>query len=103
MATQQMSAEQIRAQSNGKINWSTTITMVIFHLGAIAALFMFSWTALFVSLALWWISGSLGIGMGYHRLLTHRGFKTPKWVEYFLTFCGLLALEGGAINWVVTH
>ena len=41
--------------------------------------------------------------MGFHRLLTHRGYKTPKAVEYFLTFCGLLALEGGAINWVVTH
>src|ERR671917_1055 len=103
MATQQMSAEQISAQRSGKINWATTITMIIFHVGAIAALFMFSWTALFVSLALWWISGSLGIGMGYHRLLTHRGFKTPKWVEYFLTLCGTLALEGGAIDWVVTH
>ena len=74
-----------------------------FHLGAVAALFMFSWKALIVTLVLWWVSGSLGIGMGFHRLLTHRGYKTPKAVEYFLTFCGLLALEGGAINWVVTH
>jgi stearoyl-CoA desaturase (delta-9 desaturase) len=41
--------------------------------------------------------------MGFHRLLTHRGYKTPKLVEYFLTFCGLFALEGGSINWVVTH
>jgi stearoyl-CoA desaturase (delta-9 desaturase) len=41
--------------------------------------------------------------MGFHRLLTHRGFKTPRVVEYFLTVCGTLALEGGAINWVVTH
>ena len=41
--------------------------------------------------------------MGFHRLLTHRGYKTPKLVEYFLTLCGLLSLEGGAINWVVTH
>jgi stearoyl-CoA desaturase (delta-9 desaturase) len=41
--------------------------------------------------------------MGFHRLLTHRGYKTPKAVEYFLTLCGLLALEGGSINWVVTH
>jgi len=41
--------------------------------------------------------------MGYHRLLTHRGFKTPKWVEYFLTTCGTLALEGGPIAWVATH
>ena len=47
--------------------------------------------------------GMLGIGMGYHRLLTHRGYKTYKWVEYFLTWCGTLALEGGPIFWVATH
>jgi stearoyl-CoA desaturase (delta-9 desaturase) len=41
--------------------------------------------------------------MGYHRLLTHRGYKTPKWLEYFLTVCGTLALEGGPIGWVGTH
>ena len=52
---------------------------------------------------LYYAGGMLGIGMGYHRLLTHRGYKTPKWVEYFLTFCGTLALEGGPIFWVATH
>jgi fatty-acid desaturase len=41
--------------------------------------------------------------MSYHRLLTHRGYKTPKWVEYFLTVCATLALEGGPIFWVATH
>jgi stearoyl-CoA desaturase (delta-9 desaturase) len=81
----------------------TTIFMVIFHAGAIAALFMFSWKALALAVAFWWIAGSLGIGMGYHRLLTHRGYKTPKWMEYFLTTCGTLALEGGPIAWVATH
>ncbi len=86
-----------------RINWSTTIFMVVAHLSAVAALFMFSWPALFVTLALWWVSGSLGIGMGFHRLLTHRGYKTPRAVEYFLTLCGTLALEGGPIDWVVTH
>jgi fatty-acid desaturase len=85
------------------INWFTTIWMIIFHLGAIAALFMFSWKALIASVALWWIAGSPGVGMGFHRLLTHRGYKTPKWVEYVLTVCGTLAFEGGPINWVVTH
>ena len=54
-------------------------------------------------MALGWISGGLGIGMGYHRLLTHRGYKTPKWLEYFLTLCGALALQGGPIAWVATH
>ncbi|PYS51635.1 MAG: acyl-CoA desaturase [Acidobacteria bacterium] len=87
----------------GTINWATTIWMVIFHLCAVAALFMFSWQALIVTLVLWWVAGSLGVGMGFHRLLTHRGYKTPKAVEYFLTVCGTLAFEGGPINWVVTH
>jgi stearoyl-CoA desaturase (delta-9 desaturase) len=77
--------------------------MVVFHLGAAAALFMFNWQALIACLVLWWVAGSLGVGMGYHRLLTHRSFQTPKAVEYVLTFCGLLALEAGPIAWVVTH
>jgi sn-1 stearoyl-lipid 9-desaturase len=85
------------------INWFTTIWMIVFHLGAIAALFMFSWQALIAAAALWWIAGSPGVGMGFHRLLTHRGYKTPKWVEYLLTVCGTLAFEGGPVNWVVTH
>ncbi|MGD0509429.1 MAG: acyl-CoA desaturase, partial [Terriglobales bacterium] len=77
--------------------------MALFHVGAIAALFFFTWPAFFVAIFLWWVSGSLGIGMSYHRLLTHRGYKTPKWVEYFLTWCATLALEGGPIFWVATH
>ncbi len=98
-----MSSKTVNLNKHGAIKWNTTIFMIIFHAAAVAALFMLSWKVLPVTLLLWWISGSLGIGMGFHRLLTHRGYKTPKLVEYFLTFCGLLALEGGAINWVVTH
>ena len=77
--------------------------MIAFHIGAIAALFFFSWRALGLAIVLSWISGGLGIGMGYHRLLAHRGYKTPKVMEYLLTTCGTLALEGGPIAWVATH
>ena len=90
-------------RANDGINWVTATAMILFHLGAVAALFFFTWKAFFVACFLWWVSGSLGIGMGYHRLLTHRGYKTPKWVEYFLTWCATLALEGGPIFWVATH
>ncbi|HEV2704785.1 MAG TPA: fatty acid desaturase [Pyrinomonadaceae bacterium] len=92
-----------RKHGTDRLNWVTTVTMIIFHVASVAALFMFSWQGVALAVALWWISGSLGIGMGFHRLLTHRGYRTPKPVEYFLTCCGLLALEGGAIDWVVTH
>ncbi|HEX4785606.1 MAG TPA: fatty acid desaturase [Candidatus Sulfotelmatobacter sp.] len=86
-----------------EVNWITATFMAAFHVGAIAALFFFTWKAFFVAIFLWWVSGSLGIGMSYHRLLTHRGYKTPKWMEYFLTVCATLALEGGPIFWVATH
>ena len=92
-----------RKASNGEINWVTAIAMTIFHLGAVAAFFYFDWGAVAMAVFLWWVAGSLGIGMCYHRLLTHRGYKTPKWMEYFLTICGTLALEGGPIFWVATH
>jgi stearoyl-CoA desaturase (delta-9 desaturase) len=85
------------------INWSTVIAVGIFHLLAVVSLFFFSWQNLLIAGVLFWVSGSLGIGLGYHRLLTHRGFKTPKWFEYFLTLCGMLALQSGAISWVTTH
>ena len=85
------------------IIWVNTLFMILFHAGALAAIFEFSWGALALAVLLWWIAGSLGIGMGYHRLLTHRGYKTPKWMEYLLTVCGTLALEGGPIPWVGTH
>src|SRR5712664_3913261 len=85
------------------VNWITTFFMVAFHIGAVAAFFFFGWKPLLVAILLWWVAGSLGVGMGYHRLLTHRGYKTPKWVEYFLTTCATLALEGGPIFWVATH
>ena len=52
--------------------------MGLFHAGAVVALFFFTWKALLVAVFLWWISGSLGVGMGYHSLLTHRGYKTPN-------------------------
>jgi fatty-acid desaturase len=81
----------------------TTFFMVAFHIGAIAAFFFFSWKAVAVAAVLWLISGSFGIGMGYHRLLTHRGFKTPKWLEYVLTVFGAMALEGGPVYWVAVH
>ena len=77
--------------------------MSAFHVLAAAAFFFIDTGAIIAMLLMWAVAGMLGIGMGYHRLLTHRGYKTHKWVEYFLTLCGTLALEGGPIFWVATH
>jgi stearoyl-CoA desaturase (delta-9 desaturase) len=77
--------------------------MTLFHIGAVWALFQFTWSGLAVFLVTYYISLALGIGMSYHRLLTHRSYKTSKAMEYFLTVCGTLALEGGPLFWVAVH
>ena len=64
---------------------------------------MFSWRALAVALFLFWMCTGLGISMGYHRLHTHRSYRMPLALEYFLAVCGALTLEGGPIFWVATH
>jgi len=85
------------------MNWLTTLVLAFLHLGAIAALFMFSWTALATAVFLYWMATGLGISMGYHRLHTHRSYKVPTALEYFFAVCGTLTLEGGPIFWVATH
>ena len=85
------------------ISWTTAFFMTAMHVGAIAALFFFSWKAFAVAVALHWIAIGWGIGMGYHRLHTHRGYRVPLWLEHFLALCGTLTLEGGPIFWVATH
>ena len=94
---------EIKHADSDKMQWVTLTVVTMFHILAIAAFFTFSWGNLLAAVITWWIAGSWGIGMGYHRLLTHRGFKAPKFVEYFLTFCGTLGLQSGAVNWVTTH
>ena len=85
------------------LNVTTTIAMTAFHAGALLAFAFVDAGAIFVAAILYCVAGMLGIGMAYHRLLTHRGYKTYKPIEYFLTWCGTLALEGGPIFWVATH
>ncbi|MHB1022119.1 MAG: acyl-CoA desaturase [Acidobacteriaceae bacterium] len=92
-----------RAQQEGQLNVITAFFMGVFHIGAIAALFFFSWKNLAIAAVLYFFAINMGIGMGYHRLLTHRGYRVPRWLEYFLAVCGTLALEGGPIFWVATH
>ena len=85
------------------VNWLTLVVIALFHVGALAAFFFFSWQRLVVMLALYVLAINVGIGMCYHRLLTHRGYQVPKWLEYVMSICATLALEGGPMFWVSTH
>ena len=85
------------------INWKNVAIVTSFHLLAIPALFTFSWQNLAALIIGNWIVGSLGVGLGWHRLLTHRSFQAPKWLEYILTIFGTMSMQDPPDKWVATH
>ena len=89
--------------SRDTISWDTLSAMVAFHVVAVVALFYVTWSALLVAFILHWVCIGWGIGMGYHRLHTHRAYKVPRFVEYFLAVCATLTLQGGPIFWTAVH
>jgi len=86
-----------------RLDWPVILAIGALHLGCLAAPWTFSWTGLMLVPVLYWAGIGLGIGMGYHRLLTHRSYQTPKIVEYLLTILATLNWQGGPIRWVGTH
>jgi len=49
------------------------------------------------------VFGMMGITIGYHRLLTHRGFSCPKWLEHLLATLGMCNLQDSPARWVAVH
>lgn len=85
------------------IYWEMVAFFASIHALALLAPWFFSWSALGVLIFLHWLFGSIGICLGYHRLLSHRSFQVPQWLEYIIATIGALALQGGPIFWVGGH
>ena len=56
-----------------------------------------------VVLAIFYTLSGLGVTVGFHRLFTHRSFKTTRVVRALLAVLGSMAVEGPVIEWVSTH
>ncbi|MFO0911568.1 MAG: fatty acid desaturase [Pirellulales bacterium] len=86
-----------------RLNWGAMIWLIGIHIGALAAFFTFHWSVIPLVIVLHWISGSLGICLGYHRLLTHGSFTTTPLMRGVASVIGCLAGEGSPLDWVATH
>ena len=78
--------------------WSSldvgTVGVVLaMHALSLFAPFQFNWQALWVAVALYVVTGLFGITLSFHRNLSHRSFRLPKWLEYAFAYCGVLALQ----------
>ncbi|KAB8030759.1 acyl-CoA desaturase [Fluviispira multicolorata] len=87
-----------------KFNWRNFIWITAVHIiGLTLCWFYFTWQALIVFLVMHYLTGMVGITFGFHRLLSHKGFKTNSFIQNFAAFCGTLACQGGPISWVGQH
>ncbi len=84
-------------------NYPVIFWLALLHVGALAAPFFFTWQGLVAAVALYWLTGSIGVCLGYHRLLTHGAFKTYPIVRWVIALIGGLSGEGCAIDWVANH
>ncbi len=95
-------AERKKRTDQG-LDWPIAFWLGLLHVGALAAPFTFTWQGLGLMLFLGWLTGSIGICLGFHRLFTHRSFKTSKTMRWIVGAIGGLAGEGSAIHWVANH
>ena len=78
--------------------------MLIFTnlIGFGGAIMFFSWWGLALATGIW-ICMNLGVSAGYHRLFSHKSYKTNKFWENFLLIFGTLGSIGSSISWVGQH
>ncbi len=87
---------------------SVLLLVVILPLAATAAAVVFLWNRWVTPLDLaifgvMYVITAMGIGVGYHRMLTHRSFDAVPWVRYVFLAMGTMALQGPAVEWAATH
>lgn len=95
----------VGVNSQSRILWEYVVPVIVFHLlipVALTSYFFSWWGVLFLPIGNY-IFTSMGIGAGYHRLLTHRGFDCPKWFEYLLATLGVCSFQDSPARWVLVH
>jgi fatty-acid desaturase len=88
-----------------KLKTDTLIGFILVHLLAALAIlpWYFSWTGVAVFFIGLYVFGVLGINVGFHRLLTHRAFACPLWLEHTLAILGTCCLQFSPAFWVAVH
>jgi stearoyl-CoA desaturase (Delta-9 desaturase) len=86
------------------VNLGAVVVPFLATLAAIALLWnrVVSWHDLALLAGLYFVT-ALGITVGFHRMLTHRSFRTHKATEYAFATLGSMAVQGSVIAWVADH
>lgn len=87
------------------IRWDYVIFFVALHLATLLIFipYFFSWVGVAAFIIGVVVFGKLAIPIGYHRLLTHKSFRAPKWFERTLVTFAMCAAQETPAQWVAWH
>ena len=93
------------AQLTRRINWRYAFAVGSYHLLASAGVrpWFFSRTGVALAVIGVYVFGAAGINLCYHRLLSHRSFSCPLWLEHTFAIIAVCCLEDTPARWVATH
>jgi len=88
-----------------RIAWPYAVGVVGYHLLSLLTLlpYFFTWSGVILAALGLFVFGTLGIGLGYHRLLTHRGLMCPRWLERSFAILGVCCVQDTPARWVSVH
>jgi stearoyl-CoA desaturase (delta-9 desaturase) len=81
------------------------VALIVIHAVALGALlpYAFVWWGVPLVLLGNFVFGSLGINLGFHRMLTHKAVAFPRMLERLWVLCGVCCLEGSPLWWACVH
>lgn len=82
---------------------SLVVFQILAHLSFFILLYYGTLAQWAIAVGLYLFFATIGGTVTYHRLLTHRSFKAPKWFEYFGTVVGSIGGGGSSLGWVAVH
>ena len=87
------------------VNWRYVAAVGSYHLLALLALvpWFYCRSGVVLALAGVYVFGVAGINLCYHRLLSHRSFGCPLWLEHTFAIIAVCCLEDTPARWVATH
>jgi stearoyl-CoA desaturase (Delta-9 desaturase) len=97
-----------QAAGDAKIDRVANLVVTIAPVGLLGLAMWLAWGGTLrwpdlVVLAVTYALTGVGVTVGYHRLLTHRSFKTSAPLRALFAALGSAAIEGPVIEWVANH
>jgi fatty-acid desaturase len=88
-----------------RINWRYAVAVGSYHLLALLAFdpWFFSRTGAALAVIGVYVFGAAGINLCYHRLLSHRSFSCPLWLEHSFAIIAVCCVQDTPARWVATH